>query len=111
MLGSAVRGCSGGCCKGRRSTVSACVPRLQIKGMEDVVQQGQSYSATLQSYNTALQTDLSQERTRREEAGAARDTLQAQVSELSGKVKALEGRLEFEQVRAAPGTEGKRRGC
>ena len=31
---------------------------LQIREMEDVVRQSQTYAATLQNYNTSLQTDV-----------------------------------------------------
>ncbi len=62
------------------------------------MRQSQSYSATLQSYNTSLQADINQEKIKRQELERARDLLQAQVAELGGSLKSLEQRLEFEKV-------------
>lgn len=44
--------------------------------MEDVVRQSQSYASTLQSYNTSLQNDLKEEKSKRDEAAKERDMLQ-----------------------------------
>jgi hypothetical protein len=44
--------------------------------MEDVVRQSQSYASTLQSYNTSLQNDLKEEKSKRDEAARERDLLQ-----------------------------------
>ena len=44
--------------------------------MEDVVRQSQAYSSTLQSYNTSLQNDLKEEKTKRDGATKERDVLQ-----------------------------------
>jgi hypothetical protein len=43
----------------------------QIKEIEDVVRHSQSYSSTLQSYNTSLQHDLKEEKARRDEVRCA----------------------------------------
>ena len=75
-------------------------PAVQIKGMEEVMHHSQSYSSTLQSYNTTLQADLNSEKSKREEIGVLRDALQGQVAELSGRLKGAEERLQFDQVRA-----------
>ncbi len=71
---------------------------MQIKGMEEVVQHGQSYSTTLQSYNTTLQNDLNHEKAKREEATLQRDMLQGQVAELTGRLKSLDDRMQLDQV-------------
>ena len=68
--------------------------------MEEVMHHSQSYSSTLQSYNTTLQADLNSEKSKREEIGVLRDALQGQVAELSGRLKGAEERLQFDQVRA-----------
>ncbi len=62
------------------------------------MRQSQSYSATLQSYNTSLQADINQEKLKRQELERARDLLQAQVAELGGSLKSLEQLLHFEKV-------------
>ncbi len=49
---------------------------MQIKEMENVVRQSQSYSTTLQTYNTSLQNDLKEEKAKRDDATKERDVLQ-----------------------------------
>jgi kinesin family protein C1 len=74
------------------------VPLVQITEMEDVVRQSQKYSATLQSYNTSLQSDVQAEKAKREELARHREELQGQVAELGGMTKSLERLLQLEQV-------------
>jgi kinesin family protein C1 len=66
--------------------------------MDEVMRQSQSYSSTLQSYNTSLQADIKEEKQKREEASCQRDLLQGQAAEISGRVKNLEQLLQFETV-------------
>lgn len=103
-----------------RHRPAACPPhplppsrRVQIKGMEEVMHHSQSYSSTLQSYNTTLQADLNSEKGKREEVGVLRDALQGQVAELSGRLKGAEERLQFDQVGsgAVAGEGGEKVAC
>lgn len=79
---------------------------MQIKEMEDVVRQSQAYSSTLQSYNTSLQNDLKEEKSKRDEAARERDLLQGKAAELGGLVKSLEQQLSYERVGGPPQAAG-----
>lgn len=72
----------------------------QIQEMEAVVRQSQTYAQTLQNYNTSLQADVQQEKSRRDELCREKDKLQGQVAELGGMVKSQARLLELEKVRA-----------
>ena len=76
---------------------------VQIRSMEDLVRNTQSYSGTLQSYNTSLQGDLTSEKAKREEVTRARDLLASEVAELRGGLRSLEQVHAVAQVRALRG--------
>ncbi|GFH14229.1 kinesin-like protein, partial [Haematococcus lacustris] len=79
----------------------------KVKEMEDVMRQSQAYSATLQSYNTSLQSDLQHEKARRDEASRERDLLQGKAAELGGLCKSLEQQLEYERDQVSKLREGR----
>lgn len=62
------------------------------------MQNSQNYSSTIQSYNMTLQADLNTEKSKREAVTVLKDQLQGQVAELTGRVKSLEDRRQFDQV-------------
>ena len=70
----------------------------RIKEIEGVMQNSQNYSTTVQSYNMTLQADLSSEKSKRETVAAQKDQLQEKVAELTGRIKSMEDRLQFDQV-------------